>query len=303
MSKIKGLGYIGCEVTDFNAWDSLLDTVYGLEQRADGGKTVRQYRMDDNHHRLALHKSNHNKLKYIGWEVEFQGDLDNLAAELSDKGIKVEAGSADLREQRAVMDLFVVSGPDDIRLEIFFGPVQDFKPFTPRRGMEGYNTGDLGMGHIVLATADRPASVKWYEDNLGFRLSDHIFWDDIQATFLHCNPRHHSLAFMNPVGPMQPGDLGHFMFESLSINDVGRAYDIVNEKNVPLALTLGRHTNDHMMSFYIYSPSGWWIEYGHGARLIDDADWDPKFYNSPKIWGHEMMPPPDVAAPGEPHKR
>ena len=303
MSKIKGLGYIGCEVTDFNAWDSLLDTVYGLEQRADSGESLRHYRMDDNHHRLALHKSNSNKLKYIGWEVEFQGDLDNLAAELSNKGIAVEAGSAALREERAVMDLFVVSGPDDIRLEMFFGPVQDLKPFTPKRGMEGYNTGDLGMGHIVLATADRAASVKWYEDNLGFRLSDHIFWDDIQATFLHCNPRHHSLAFMNPVGGMKPGDLGHFMFESLSLNDVGRAYDIVHEHKVPLALTLGRHSNDHMMSFYIYSPSGWWIEYGHGARLIDDAEWEPKFYNSPKIWGHEMLPPPDAAMSGEQHKR
>ena len=303
MSKIKGLGYIGCEVTDFDAWDSLLDTVYGLERRADSGKSLRHYRMDDNHHRLALHKSNSNKLKYIGWEVEFQGDLDNLAAELSDKGIAVEAGSAALREERAVMDLFVVSGPDDIRLEIFFGPVQDLKPFTPKRGMEGYNTGDLGMGHIVLATADRPASVKWYEDNLGFRLSDHIFWDGIQATFLHCNPRHHSLAFMNPVGGMKPGDLGHFMFESLSLNDVGRAYDIVHEHKVPLALTLGRHSNDHMMSFYIYSPSGWWIEYGHGARLIDDAEWEPKFYNSPKIWGHEMLPPPGEAVAGEQHKR
>ena len=303
MSKIKGLGYIGCEVTDFDAWDSLLDTVYGLERRADSGKSLRHYRMDDNHHRLALHKSNSNKLKYIGWEVEFQGDLDNLAAELSDKGIAVEAGSAALREERAVMDLFTVSGPDDIRLEIFFGPVQDCKPFTPKRGMEGYNTGDLGMGHIVLATADRPASVKWYEDNLGFRLSDHIFWDDIQATFLHCNPRHHSLAFMNPVGGMKPGDLGHFMFESLSLNDVGRAYDIVHEHKVPLALTLGRHSNDHMMSFYIYSPSGWWIEYGYGARLIDDAEWEPKFYNSPKIWGHEMLPPPGEAVAGEQHKR
>ena len=303
MSKIKGLGYIGCEVTDFAAWDSLLDTVYGLEKRADSGKSVRHYRMDDNHHRLALHKSDNNKLKYIGWEVEFQGDLDNLAAELSNNGIEVTPGSTALREQRAVMDLFVVSGPDDIRLEIFFGPVQDFKPFTPKRGMEGYNTGDLGMGHIVLATADRPASVKWYEDNLGFRLSDHIFWDDIQATFLHCNPRHHSLAFMNPVGPMKPGDLGHFMFESLSLNDVGRAYDIVHEHKVPLALTLGRHSNDHMMSFYIYSPSGWWIEYGHGARLIDDAEWEPKFYNSPKIWGHEHIPPPEVLSTGELHKR
>ena len=303
MSIIKGLGYIGCEVTDFNAWDKLLDTVYGLERRGDSGKSVRQYRMDDNHHRLALHKSQNNKLKYIGWEVEFQGDLDNLAAELSDKGMEVKAGSASLREQRSVMDLIVINGPDDIRLEIFFGPVQDFKPFTPKRGMEGYNTGDLGMGHIVLATADRLASVKWYEDNFGFRLSDHIFWDDIQATFLHCNPRHHSLAFMNPVGGMKPGDLGHFMFESLSLNDVGRAYDIVNENKVPLALTLGRHTNDNMMSFYIYSPSGWWVEYGYGARLIDDADWEPKFYNSPKIWGHEMMPPPGEPSAGEQHKR
>ena len=303
MSIIKGLGYIGCEVTDFNAWDKLLDTVYGLERRGDSGKSVRQYRMDDNHHRLALHKSQNNKLKYIGWEVEFQGDLDNLAAELSDKGMEVKAGSASLREQRSVLDLFVINGPDDIRLEIFFGPVQDFRPFTPRRGMEGYNTGDLGMGHIVLATADRLASVRWYEDNLGFRLSDHIFWDDIQATFLHCNPRHHSLAFMNPVGGMKPGDLGHFMFESLSLNDVGRAYDIVNENKVPLALTLGRHTNDNMMSFYIYSPSGWWVEYGYGARLIDDADWEPKLYNSPKIWGHEMMPPPGEPSAGEQHKR
>ncbi len=303
MSKIKGLGYIGCEVTDFNAWDKLLDTVYGLERRADSGQTTRQYRMDDNHHRLALHKSNHNKLKYIGWEVEFQGDLDRLAGELDDKGIAVEPGSPELRERRAVMDLFVVEGPDGIPLEIFFGPVQDFKPFAPKRGMEGYNTGDLGMGHLVLATADRMASVKWYEDHLGFRLSDHIFWDDIQATFLHCNPRHHSLAFMNPVGGMKPGELGHFMFESLSLNDVGRAYDIVHEHNVPLALTLGRHSNDHMMSFYIYSPSGWWIEYGHGARLIDDADWEPKFYNSPKIWGHEHVPPPELTSGGELHKR
>ena len=303
MSIIKGLGYIGCEVTDFNAWDKLLDTVYGLERRGDSGKSVRQYRMDDNHHRLALHKSQNNKLKYIGWEVEFQGDLDNLAAELSDKGIEVKASSASLREQRSVLDLFVINGPDDIRLEIFFGPVQDFRPFTPRRGMEGYNTGDLGMGHIVLATADRPAAVKWYEDNFGFRLSDHIFWDGIQATFLHCNPRHHSLAFMNPVGDMKPGDLGHFMFESLSLNDVGRAYDIVHENKVPLALTLGRHTNDNMMSFYIYSPSGWWVEYGYGARLIDDADWEPKLYNSPKIWGHEMQSPPGELSPGEQHKR
>lgn len=303
MAKIKGLGYIGCEVTDLGAWDKLLDGVYGMERRRDSGVQVRHYRMDDNHHRLALHRSNRDRLKYIGWEVESQQGLERLAGELSDKGLDVRAGSASLRSRRAVMDLFVVSGPDDARLELFFGPLQDFQPFTPRRGMEGYNTGDLGMGHLVLATADRLAAVRWYEEHLGFRLSDHIFWDDIQATFLHCNPRHHSLAFMNAVGGMKPGDLGHFMFESRSLNDVGRAYDIVNANKVPLALTLGRHTNDHMTSFYVYSPSGWWVEYGYGARLIDDATWEPKLYNSPKIWGHEMLPPPAAPARGKQRKR
>ena len=108
-------------------------------------------------------------------------------------------------------------------------------------------------GIFVLATADRPAAVKWYEDNLGFRLSDHIFWDDIQATFLHCNPRHHSLAFMNPVAGMAPGDLGHFMFESLSLNDLGRAYDIVHEHKVPLGLDAGTtHQRPDAVFLYLF---------------------------------------------------
>ena len=66
MAKIKGLGYIGCEVTDLRAWDKLLDGVYGMERRRDSGVQVRHYRMDDNHHRLALHRSNRDRLKYIG---------------------------------------------------------------------------------------------------------------------------------------------------------------------------------------------------------------------------------------------
>ena len=134
---------------------------------------------------------------------------------------------------------------------------------------------------------------------LGFRLSDYIYWDDVEATFLHCNPRHHSLALTNMIGGMAGGDLNHFMLESNSINDVGRAYDTVNELDIPIAFTFGRHTNDETTSFYLYSPSGWLVEYGYGGRLIDDAGWEPKFYNSPKIWGHVFRPPPDGDNPAD----
>ena len=36
-------------------------------------------------------------------------------------------------------------------------------------------------------------------------------------------------------------------------------------------MTLGRHSNDYMTSFYIHSPSHFFVEYGWGGRAIDTA--------------------------------
>lgn len=292
MANVTALGYVGATITDPHAWHELLTSVYGLERRNDSAQGIHEYRLDEQHHRLALLEGEADGLAYIGWEVETREDLREIAAHLSNNDIRVEPGETKLCDARKVMEVIVVHGPDGVRNEIFFGPTQDATPFAPSHGMDGYLTGDLGLGHVVLATEDPDETVKWYREMLGFKLSDYIFWDGIEATFLHCNPRHHSLAFTNPVGPLAPGDLNHIMLEAKSIDDVGRGYDIVQQNEVPIAMTLGRHTNDRTTSFYIYTPSGWWIEYGHGGDLIDDAVWEPKFYNAPKIWGHEMREPP-----------
>jgi 2,3-dihydroxybiphenyl 1,2-dioxygenase len=270
----------------------LLRTVYGLERRSDSPAGVHQYRLDEQHYRIALYEGKVDKLAHLGWEVETREDLREIAAHLSNIGLAVEPGETPLCTARSVMELIVVTGPNGVRNEIFFGPKQDAVPFTPAHGMDGYKTGELGLGHVVLATDDPDETVKWYREMLGFRVSDYIFWDGIEATFLHCNPRHHSLAFTNPVGPFQPGDLNHIMLEAKSIDDVGRSYDTVQARGVPIAMTLGRHTNDRTTSFYVHTPSGWMIEYGCGGDLIDDETWEPKFYSAPKLWGHEMRMPP-----------
>jgi len=292
MAKVSSLGYVGWSITDAEAWHQLLVNVYGLERRDDSPPGIHQYRLDGQHHRLVLREGETDKLVYIGWEVDTRDALRELAAHLADQGIAVEPGEAAICAERAVMEMIAVTGPDDVRHEIFFGPKQDAAPFSPAHGMAGFNTGALGLGHVVLASNDPDEAVQWYREKLGFVLSDYIFWDDIEATFLHCNPRHHSLALTNPVGPMRGGDFNHIMLEAKSMDDVGRAYDVVLETGVPVAMTLGRHTNDRMTSFYVYTPSGWWIEYGYGGALIDDAVWEPKFYDAPKLWGHQMMPPP-----------
>jgi 3,4-dihydroxy-9,10-secoandrosta-1,3,5(10)-triene-9,17-dione 4,5-dioxygenase len=80
------------------------------------------------------------------------------------------------------------------------------------------------------------------------------------------------------------------MLEVDDINVVGRALDNCLDQGVPLRTLLGRHTNDHMISFYCDSPSGLTIEYGFGGRQIDNATHETGRYESASFWGHR---PPD----------
>jgi hypothetical protein len=41
-----------------------------------------------------------------------------------------------------------------------------------------------------------------------------------------------------------------------------------------------------MFSFYMRGPSGFEVEYGWGAREVDDAVWQVARYDVPSLWGH-----------------
>jgi 2,3-dihydroxybiphenyl 1,2-dioxygenase len=284
------LGYIGVNVSDPDSWLDLLTNVFGLEVRERKGKnSPLQFRVDDHHHRIALHPAKSDGLQYLGWEVASMDELRRLADHLSSIGVAVSEGTGEEAEARKVLALYKFRDPDGIPMEIYFGPIIDHAPLRFGRPVSGFSAGRLGLGHAVFACADHHKSAEFYVKNLGFRVSDYIAWDDADAIFMHCNPRHHSLALMNPVFGMKAGDLNHFMIETNSLDDVGRAYDMVLKRKIPLILTLGRHTNDLMTSFYIKNPSGFAIEYGCGGRLIeDDAKWDVRKYSAPQLWGHLM---------------
>ena len=61
------------------------------------------------------------------------------------------------------------------------------------------------------------------------------------------------------------------MLEVDSLDVVGLALDRVTKLGVPVTVTLGKHTNDLMTSFYLRTPSGCDLEYGVGGRLLDDS--------------------------------
>ena len=57
-----------------------------------------------------------------------------------------------------------------------------------------------------------------------------------------------------------------------------------------IGVTLGRHINDEVTSFYSNSPSGFMVEYGWGGRTIDPATWQPEQVSwGPSMWGHDRL--------------
>jgi hypothetical protein len=53
-------------------------------------------------------------------------------------------------------------------------------------------------------------------------------------------------------------------------------------------MSLGRHSNDLMFSFYMITPSGFEFEYGWGAQVIGE-DWHVARHDVTSVWGHKML--------------
>jgi 2,3-dihydroxybiphenyl 1,2-dioxygenase len=175
-------------------------------------------------------------------------------------------------------------------VEIFYGPtLRTETPFVSPAGVGAFVTGDQGLGHVVISTRDVGAARRFYRDLLGFRLSDTIRMSpapnfSFDMEFFHCNPRHHTLAII-PV-PM-PRRLHHFMIQTPTLDAVGFALERAEAAGTPITATLGRHTNDRMVSFYARTPAGFEVEYGFGAIEVDAATWRVGRHDKPSSWGHK----------------
>ena len=75
--------------------------------------------------------------------------------------------------------------------------------------------------------------------------------------------------------------------ETPTLDDVGFALERAQAAGTPIASSLGRHTNDRMVSFYASTPAGFEVEFGFGALEVDDAVWRVTRHDAPSIWGHK----------------
>ncbi len=269
MVKVTELGYLGIGVKDGAAWKDYAGQVVGMEV-ADDGEADRFYlRMDNWHHRIVVHTSGEDDLLYIGWRVGGPDELDAMEEQLKKGGVAVRRASQEEAMERRVLGLLKLTSPGGNPTEIFYGPqIQTAFPFYPaRRRHAGFVTGSEGLGHVILKEDDVPAAYKFYTTMLGMRGSIEYRLPVApgivaQPVFMHCNDRDHSIAFGIPTDKR----INHLMIEVQNIDDVGMTHDIVKARKIPIAMGLGKHSNDQAFTFYFGNPSGWLWELGWGAR-------------------------------------
>ncbi|MDP4593241.1 MAG: VOC family protein, partial [Beijerinckiaceae bacterium] len=144
-------------------------------------------------------------------------------------------------------------------------------------------------GHAVLNSTNVKPLIAFYRDVMQFGVSDY-YDQPFVGCFFHVNPRHHSFAIFENAKDM----VHHVMMEYFAMDDMGHGWDLA-QANDRVAVTLGRHAGDDVLSFYTWTPSKFMIESGWGGKVIDPATWEPGERTvGPSIWGHERLWMPDA---------
>jgi len=293
---IQALSYVGITSPAAVEWRTFGPEILGLEDVSCSGEDVIRLRMDDIAWRVAIHPGEKNTLQYVGWDVGDKAGFDRVIQALEGHGVSTELGDAALNAARDAEAVCYFHDPAGFRHELCYGRARAHAPFASPQGVD-FVTGANGMGHVVLMVPELQAASDFFLGVLGFRHSDDV---EVGRTirFMHCNPRHHTLAFTQA-----PGHRGmhHLMLEVASLDDVGYAYDRAVAAGHVMAMGIGRHPNDLMTSFYVRTPSGFEIEYGTGGRLLNMADPEPAgHYTVTSLWGHKPPPEPIMLGMLEP---
>jgi 3,4-dihydroxy-9,10-secoandrosta-1,3,5(10)-triene-9,17-dione 4,5-dioxygenase len=256
--------------------------------------------MDARPYRFAIFPGTRDRLAFAGWELESEATFTAALADLKAAGVAVELAGADTARARRVRALARLQDPAGATLELYHGADLDYAKFVSPVGIAAFETGfngNMGLGHIVLPTRKLHETLRFYRDLLGFGETDYMHFhfspdpaDPGQGLhFLHVdNPRHHSLALYEEPNE-NPSGCVHAMLEVTSVDEVGYCLDRVHAAGIPVVSTLGRHTNDRMLSFYMATPGGFAMEFGCEGLKMDWDGYTPTVSTLPSIWGHKFQ--------------
>lgn len=263
---------------------------FQLSARDDGHLYLRGLE-DRVHHNLVLTLADHAGVSHVGFRVSRPEDLDAL--EDWAQGLNLWSRRVAKRSEYAVGEALHVTDP-------FGFPVEFFYEIEPAEWMlqhyDAYHGANvMRLDHVNYITPDIQACAEWYQEKLGFRLSEYTVSvedgrDRLWGAWLRRKQSSHDLAVSNGAGPR----FHHASFIAESQASILRVADILAATGLVEHIERGpgRHGTTNAFFLYLRDPDGNRIELFSGDYLIAEPDWDPVRWdlNDPRratFWGAE----------------
>jgi catechol-2,3-dioxygenase len=173
---------------------------------------------------------------------------------------------------------FAVRDPDG-RLVVFGLPKPELSGVT----VDEHNAAARLPGrlqHVVVASNAITAMLRFYEDDLGFVVSDYVIEGDScpepTAAFFRSSPEHHSFAVFRC--PETRPD--HHAYETTCWNDIRDWADHLAALDIKLWWGPGRHGPGNNLFFMVHDPQGYLVEISAEMELVPDEV-------TKRTWRHE----------------
>ncbi|KQS03780.1 oxidoreductase [Sphingomonas sp. Leaf357] len=263
-ARVTDLHYVAHAVPDLVAERKFYGETWGLTEVAEeDGKVYFAAEGSEHPFVIRLRQDDEKKTDLIGFSAESKADVDAIYAQAIAAGMKSirEPGPAEGPQGGYAARFF---DPEGRALEV----ICDVTKRASRTLAKGESI-PIGISHVVFHSPDHKGLTKFYQDVLGFKVSD---WLGEFMVFLRCNPAHHRLAIM----PGKPA-LNHVAFDVSSIDEMMRGLGRLTREGVTLSWGPGRHTAGNNTFTYYLTPNGNAVEYTSDVEECDD-EWVPNTY-------------------------
>jgi catechol-2,3-dioxygenase len=146
----------------------------------------------------------------------------------------------------------------------------------------------LKLGHVAFFTTDIQKAAEFYQQVLGFRVSD---WKSNSAVFLRCGIDHHVINFFRS----HQARLHHIAFEAKDFSDLCRVSDLLTNAGFKLDWGPGRHNIGHNIACYHSNSDKVRVEVYTEMDIMPDEElgyfaprpWHQDRPQYPKVWPDE----------------
>ena len=154
------------------------------------------------------------------------------------------------------------------------------------------------LGHVLIASADGEATIRFFTEGLGFKVSDYAGFTG--NAFMRCSTDHHNVA----VFSAKMNYPHHTSWQVNDVDDIGRAAEDLLEADQGRQMWgIGRHYAGSNFFWYLKDPAGTYSEYYCDMDQITDDDlWVPEVAEGARglyRWGPKppeaFMTPTDIA--------